>query len=105
MARGSAAPPILPPDQSAALRERLIAELDALQTPDDAASWAHRSLPAKNTLTSVDAQLVEASFGAKITALGNIATLSDNVGPESPPIVLFHAPGLNAPGPVETVAR
>ena len=68
IARGSAAPPTLPPDQSAALRERLIAELDALQTADDAASWAHRSLPAKNTLTSVDAQLVEARFGAKIAA-------------------------------------
>ena len=66
-----AAPPILPPDQSAALRERLIAELDALQTADDAASWAHRSLPAKNTLTSADAQLVEASFGAKIAAFGD----------------------------------
>jgi hypothetical protein len=87
IARGNAAPPILPPDQSAALRERLIAELDALQTADDAASWAHRSLSAKNTLTSVDAQLVEASFGAKITALGNIATRSEKVGPESPPTI------------------
>jgi hypothetical protein len=87
IARGSAAPPILPPDQSAALRERLIAELDALQTADDAASWAHRSLPAKNTLTSADAQLVEASFGAKTTAFGNLATGTDNVGPQSPPIV------------------
>jgi hypothetical protein len=87
MARGTAAPPILPPDQSAALREHLIAELDALQTPDDAASWAHRSLPAKNTLTSVDAQLVEASFGAKITAFGSTATLGDKVGTEGPPTV------------------
>jgi hypothetical protein len=86
-ARGTAAPPILPPDQSASLRERLIAELDGLQTADDAASWAHGSLPAKNTLTSADAQQVEASFGAKITAFGNIATLSDKVGPESSPIV------------------
>jgi hypothetical protein len=82
-----AAPPILPPDQSAALREHLIAELDALQTADDAASWAHRSLPAKNTLTSVDAQLVEASFGAKITAFGSTATLGDKVGTEGPPTI------------------
>src|ERR1051325_8619371 len=43
MARGIADPPILPPNQSVALRERLIAELDGLQTADDAASWAHRS--------------------------------------------------------------
>ena len=57
--------------QSAALRERLLAELDILQSADDAASWARRSLPAKNTLTASDAQLVEASFGAKVVAFGD----------------------------------
>ena len=66
-----AAPAILNPDQSAALRERLLAELDVLQSADEAASWAQRSLPAKNTLTASDARLVEASFGAKIAAFGD----------------------------------
>src|SRR3977135_3169298 len=54
-----AAPAILAPDQSAALRDHLIGELSVLQTADEAAHWAHRSLPAKNTLTTADAQLVE----------------------------------------------
>ena len=66
-----AAAPILIPDQSAALRERLLAELDVLQSADEAASWAQRSLPAKNTLMASDAQLVEASFGAKVVTFGD----------------------------------
>jgi hypothetical protein len=70
---------ILATDQSAALRERLLAELDVLQSADEAASWAQRSLPAKNTLTASDAQLVEASFGAKV------ATFGDNEPPEGRP--------------------
>jgi hypothetical protein len=65
------APAILIPDQSAALRERLLAELDVLQSADEAARWAQRSLPAKNTLTASDAQLVEASFGAKVVTFGD----------------------------------
>src|ERR1700687_702387 len=49
--RGSKPParptkPVLAPDQSAALRERMVAEVDGLQSADEAASWAHRSLPA-----------------------------------------------------------
>ncbi|THD61108.1 MAG: hypothetical protein E7813_22205 [Bradyrhizobium sp.] len=44
-------------DQSALQRDCLLAELDTLQSADDAANWAHCSLPAKNTLTIVDAQL------------------------------------------------
>ena len=32
--------------------------------------WAHQSLPAKNTLTVADAQLVEASFRVKLAMLG-----------------------------------
>ena len=69
-----APPAILPPEQSGALRERLIAELGALQTADEAARWAHRSLPTKNTLTAADAELVEASFGARVSAFGDGAT-------------------------------
>ena len=67
----SAALAILFPDQSAALRERLLAELDVLQSADEAASSAQRSLPAKNTLTASDSQLVEASFSAKVVKFGD----------------------------------
>jgi hypothetical protein len=58
-------------DQSALQRDRLLAELDTLQSADDAANWAHRSLPDKNTLTVVDAQLVEAAFRDKLAAFGD----------------------------------
>ena len=52
-ARGS---PIRPPrlllgtEQSAALRERLLASLGQLQSADEAADWVHANLAAKNTL-------------------------------------------------------
>src|SRR3984957_2321418 len=63
--------PILAADQSAELRDTLASELDALQSAEEAASWAHRSLPAKNTLTAEDADLVEAGFRAKLAAFGD----------------------------------
>jgi hypothetical protein len=66
------AKPVLAPDQSAVLRDRLVAEVDGLQSTDEAASWAHRSLPAKNTLTTADAELVEAGFRAKLTAIEHL---------------------------------
>jgi hypothetical protein len=62
---------ILPADQSAMERDRLLAELDDVQSADDAANWAHRSLPAKNTLTVVDAQLVEAGFRIRLASFGD----------------------------------
>jgi ERF superfamily len=65
----SPSPPVLPPDHSAALRDRLIAELDHLKSPDEAAGWALRQLAAKNTLTTEDARRIEAAFQAKLAAL------------------------------------
>jgi hypothetical protein len=65
------AKPVVAADQSAALRDRLVAELEALQSIDEAAIWAHRSLPTKNTLTAADADLVEAGFRTKLVAFGD----------------------------------
>jgi hypothetical protein len=65
------AKPILATDQSVVLRDRLVAELDALQSADEAANWAHRSLPAKNTLTTADAELVEAGFRLRLAAFSH----------------------------------
>jgi ERF superfamily len=62
-------PPILATDLSAQLRDRLLGELNGLQSSDEAADWANRSLPAKNTLIVVDAQLVEDGFRIKMAAL------------------------------------
>jgi ERF superfamily len=58
--------PSLGPEQSAELRDRLLAELNALGSSDDAANWAHRSLPEKNRLTTPDAHRVEEAFRAHI---------------------------------------
>jgi hypothetical protein len=62
-------PPILAADLSAQLRDRLLGELGGLQSSDEAANWAHQSLPAKNTLIVADAQLVEDGFRIKMAAL------------------------------------
>jgi ERF superfamily len=62
---------ILPAEQSALARDRLLAELGGLHSNDEAASWAHRSLPSKNTLTVADAQLVEDGFQVKLATFGD----------------------------------
>jgi hypothetical protein len=60
--------PALTPEPSAKLRDRLIDELDGLQSADDAAGWVQRRLPDKNILTTADAKLVEHSFHVKLDA-------------------------------------
>ena len=60
--------PTLGPEASAALRDRLIAELSDLACGDDAAIWAHRSLVEKNKLTAVDAQFVEERFQVRLVS-------------------------------------
>ncbi len=62
---------ILAPEASAALRDRLIAEVNELGSSDDAAMWAHRCLGEKNKLTAADAERVEGTFKSR---LANFAT-------------------------------
>jgi hypothetical protein len=65
---------VLAPDESATLRERFVAELSAINSADEAAAWAHRNLPAKNSLTAGDAQIVEAEFQARLATIGDTVT-------------------------------
>ena len=60
---------ILGPEQSAALRERLLLDLDQLQSADEAADWVHKNLAAKNTLITADADAVEAGFREKLSTI------------------------------------
>src|SRR5262245_32849797 len=60
---------VLAPQQSADLRERLVAQLAAITSTGDAAIWAHRNLPTKNTLTAADAQIVEQRFREKLSGV------------------------------------
>ena len=69
--------PILGPEASAALRDRLMAELKAIASSDDATTWAHRILGAKNTLIAADARQVEDAFQAKLASFGTAADISD----------------------------
>jgi hypothetical protein len=62
---------ILAVDESALQRDRLLVEVAGLKSADEAANWAHRSLPAKNTLTPADAQIIEISFKRKIGVFGD----------------------------------
>ena len=54
--------PLLAIEPSAALRSELIAEIQQFKDPDELALWAHRRLPAKNTLTADDARAVEVAY-------------------------------------------
>ena len=59
---------VLPIEQSAALRDRLVKEIAGLELQDNAAAWAREALPLKNTLTAADAQWVETGFALKLSA-------------------------------------
>jgi ERF superfamily protein len=72
-AASSDRPPILEPEASARLRDQLLAGLEDIASAEDAAIWAHRILGAKNTLTAVDARMIEDAFQARLIILGGTA--------------------------------
>jgi ERF superfamily protein len=59
----------LDPEQSTALREKLLIELGTITSPDSAAIWAQEALPAKNSLAPADAKLVEDAFERRLSEL------------------------------------
>jgi ERF superfamily len=59
----------LDPDQSAALREKLLSELGNITSADLAAAWARDALTAKNSLSAADAKLVEDAFERRLSEL------------------------------------
>ena len=71
------AKPILGAEASAALRDQLLAELKAIGSSDDATTWAHRILGAKNTLIAADARQVEDAFQTRLASFGTAADISD----------------------------
>ena len=74
---------VLGAEQSAALRERLLASLGQLQSPDEAADWAHANLPAKNTLIASDADRVESGFRDTLMAIEAAPSFEES--PQSAP--------------------
>ena len=65
---------MLDADQSAALREQLLADIAQMQSADEAADWVHKNLPTKNTLVAADAHLVEASFSDRLATIESLVT-------------------------------
>jgi hypothetical protein len=49
----------------------------AINSPDEAAAWAHRNLPAKNTLTAADAEIVEERFQARLLQIDQEVTATE----------------------------
>src|SRR6516225_1644361 len=79
---------------SASLRESLIEQLASINSADEAASWAHRNLPAKNKLTAEDAKMVEGRFQARLLQIDQQVTA--NATPPSPPRGPAKMPDANA---------
>jgi hypothetical protein len=69
-------PANLSAEASAGLRDRLMAELDAVNEPEAFALWAHAALPLKNQLSRADAQAVETAFETRLSQPGEAAPVS-----------------------------
>ena len=54
----------LAPEESAALRERLLSEVSSLVSAQEATAWARCVLGVKNTLGNADAAVVGAAFAS-----------------------------------------
>src|SRR5262249_53175105 len=59
--------PVLDAGESAALRDKLLAEIASLTSADLAVTWAARALPPKNSLIAADAKLLEDAFEQKLS--------------------------------------
>ena len=91
------AEPMLGPEASAALRDRLLGELSDLGSGDDAAIWAHRSLVEKNKLTAADAQCVEETFQARLAVFGTAAADEPQAPNEAEPSLTVPSPHPKQP--------
>jgi ERF superfamily len=77
MTKGEAAA-IIDGEQSAGLRDRLLAEIGTIASADLAASWAREAVAAKNKLAAPDAKLVEDAFEQRLAELASAGTDPSN---------------------------
>ena len=66
---------------SAVLRDQLLDQLNQIDSPDSAAIWARRNLPAKNSLNADDAGQLEDAFQAKLAGLNDGVGLEETASP------------------------
>jgi hypothetical protein len=78
-------PTTLEPEQSAALRDKLLTALGDITSPDGATIWAQEALGAKNRLAAADAKLVEDTFEQRLLELAPSATAeaADDAAPRT----------------------
>jgi hypothetical protein len=78
-------PGTLEPNQSAALRDKLLTALGNITSVDSAALWAQEALVAKNRLAATDSKLVEDAFEHKLSELAPPATVeaADDAAPRT----------------------
>ena len=67
----SAPPPVLKAAESAALRDRLLAEIASFTSLEAMTGWARSGLAAKNRLGAVDAKRIEDVFEQRMSALAS----------------------------------
>jgi hypothetical protein len=84
-------------EDSAALRDRLIVDIDDVQSTDAAAEWVHKNFERKNTLSDRDAELVEACFCVKLATLE--AATSESEESDQASIRLVENASETRPGP------
>jgi hypothetical protein len=65
--------PVLDTEPSVALREKLVAEIDSLESAETAVAWARRGLSAKNRLATQDADVVETAFRDRMQAFQRVS--------------------------------
>jgi hypothetical protein len=70
----------LDPDRSAALRDKLLAEIASLASAELAVTWAYGALTAKNTLVADDAKLLEEAFEQRLSGLSPLVDIETPTG-------------------------
>jgi hypothetical protein len=83
-------------EESAAQRDRQIADMAQLRSLDEATDWVHKNMPVKNELTAADADLVGAAFRDRLAVI-EAETLASESGPD--PAAGTGGTGLNEPLP------
>jgi hypothetical protein len=73
--------PLLNPEASVEVRDRLLREIVKLSSNDSAGEWARNVLQIKNTLTSRDARLIETAFAFRVSAFQEKPPEPEPVGP------------------------
>ncbi|MET4183435.1 hypothetical protein ABIB94_005554 [Bradyrhizobium sp. JR7.2] len=99
--------PVLSPERSAELLERLLGELASQKAGEALLDWARVSLPLKNTLVAADARIIEAAYQKRFeeAAPPDIGMAEqDQISPVDLALVDRHPPANTNPGEADVPA-